>query len=85
MYYKSELDLRRVAARGMVRTPDALSLEDLAGMASDQDWSIRGIAAGELAGPYGDRGQELLMKLVRDDEPIVAGIARRSMGSCNED
>lgn len=85
VYYKSELDLRRVAARGMVRTPDALSLEDLAGMASDQDWSIRGIAAGELAGPYGDRGQELLMKLVRDDEPIVAGIARRSMGSCNED
>ncbi len=80
LYYKSELDLRRVAARGMIRIPGALSVEDLAGMASDPDWSIRGIAAGALAGPYGARGRELLMKLVRDDEPIVAGAARRSMG-----
>jgi HEAT repeat protein len=80
VYYKSDLDLRRVAARGMLRIPDALSVEDLAGMASDPDWSIRGLAAGALDGPYGARGQELLMKLVRDDEPIVAGMARRSMG-----
>jgi HEAT repeat protein len=80
VYYKAGLDLRRVAARGMSRIPDALSLEDLAGMASDQDWSIRGIAADALAGPYGDRGRDLLMKLCRDDEPIVAAIARRSMG-----
>ena len=80
VYYKASLDLRRVAARGMIRIPDALSLEDLAGMASDQDWSIRALSAGALAGKYGERGRELLMKLVRDDEPVVAGIARRSMG-----
>lgn len=79
VYYKSELDLRRIAARGMVRIPDALSVEDLAGMASDQDWSIRGIAAGALSSRHGDRGRELLMKLIRDDEAVVAGMARKSM------
>jgi HEAT repeat protein len=79
VYYKSDLDLRRAAARGMVRIPDALSVDDLAGMASDQDWSIRGIAAGALPGRYGTRGHELLMKLIRDDEAVVAGMARRSM------
>ena len=85
VYYKSDPDLRRVAARGLTRTPDALSVEDLAGMASDQDWSIRGIAAGELACPYGARGRELLLKLIRDEEPIVADVARRSMGVCSGD
>ncbi len=79
VYYKSELDLRRTAARGMVRIPDALSVEDLAGMASDQDWSIRGIAAGALSSRHGARGRELLMKLIRDDEAVVAGMARKSM------
>ena len=84
MYYKSGLDLRRAAARGLVRLPEALALDDLAGMASDQDWSIRGIAAGALNGSHGPGGRELLMKLGRDDEPVVAAMARRSLGDHHE-
>lgn len=83
-FENGNIEIRRIAAEGLVRIPEALDLAGLKEMASDEDWSVRSFAAwglGRLASP---EARVPLLDLCRDLEPLVARIARDALGRTRE-
>jgi HEAT repeat protein len=74
-----EREIRRVAARGLVRVVDRTHLPLLLSMAADADWCIRVEAARGLGRLRLPEGHEALLTLARDVEPAVASAAREGI------
>jgi HEAT repeat protein len=74
-----EMEIRRVAARGLVRVVDRTQLPLLLAMAADADWYIRTEAARGLGRLRLAEGHDALLTLARDVEPAVATAAREAL------
>jgi HEAT repeat protein len=74
-----ELEIRRIAARGLARVMDRTHLPLLLSMAGDADWCIRAEAARGLGRLRLAEGNDALLTLARDVEPAVATAAREGL------
>ncbi|HEV7783883.1 MAG TPA: HEAT repeat domain-containing protein [Thermoanaerobaculia bacterium] len=76
---ESEIEIRRVAARGLTRLVDATHLPLLIKLAADADWCVRAEAARGLGRLRLAEGHDTLLTLARDVEPAVASTARDAL------
>jgi HEAT repeat protein len=76
---ESEIEIRRVAARGLARLVDTTHLPLLIRLAADADWCIRAEAARGLGRLHMAEGHDTLLTLARDVEPAVASTARDAL------
>ena len=74
-----EMEIRRVASRGLARVVDRTHLPLLLSMAADADWCIRAEAARGLGRLRLAECHDTLLTLARDVEPAVAGAAREAL------
>ncbi len=76
---EDEVEIRRLAARGLAELADPADAPLLRNLARDPDWGIRN----EAARGFGRLGRldvrETLLTLARDVEPVVARTARQSL------
>jgi HEAT repeat protein len=76
---ESEMEIRRVAARGLARMVDATHFPLLTRLAGDAEWCIRAEAARGLGRLRMPEVHDILLTLARDVEPAVASTARESL------
>jgi HEAT repeat protein len=77
---ESEMEIRRVAARGLASLADPKQLPLLLKLAGDADWCIRDEAARGLGLLGLPECRAPLLTLARDVEPVVALSARAALG-----
>jgi HEAT repeat protein len=75
---EEDVEIRRLAARGLAELGDPADAPTFRRLARDPDWGIRNEAARGLAAGSGD-GRDTLLTLARDVEPVVARTARQSL------
>ncbi|HJX52670.1 MAG TPA: HEAT repeat domain-containing protein, partial [Polyangia bacterium] len=75
-----DVELRRVASDGFVRTAGAGELEQMVALARDADWVVRNHAAWGLGRMGLPAAKPHLMVLARDVETLVARTARAALG-----
>ena len=71
-----DIEIRRLAARGLAMVADRTRLTLLVSLAADADWAIRAEAARGLGRLRMAECHSTLLTLCRDLEPGVAGVAR---------
>jgi HEAT repeat protein len=76
---EAEVEIRRVAARGLADLADPADAQTFRRLARDPDWGIRNEAARGLAWSGAADGRDALLTLARDVEPVVARTARQSL------
>jgi HEAT repeat protein len=74
-----ELEIRRVAARGLMEMARPEDFELFLSLAEDPDWVLRNEAAAVLGRIRRPEGRKTLLNLARDLEPAVARTARASL------
>jgi HEAT repeat protein len=75
---EADVEIRRLAARGLAELADPADGATFRRLARDPDWGIRNEAARGLAAGSTD-GRDTLLTLARDVEPVVARTARQSL------
>jgi HEAT repeat protein len=75
----ADVEIRRLAARGLAELADPADTQTFRRLARDPDWGIRNEAARGLAAAGATDGRETLLTLARDVEPVVARTARQSL------
>jgi HEAT repeat protein len=76
---EDDVEVRRLAARGLADLADPADAATFRRLARDPDWGIRNEAARGLAWCGAGDGREALLTLARDVEPVVARTARQSL------
>jgi HEAT repeat protein len=76
---EEDVEIRRLAARGLADLADPADVGTFRRLARDPDWGIRNEAARGLAWCGAGDGREALLTLARDVEPVVARTARQSL------
>jgi HEAT repeat protein len=76
---EEDVEIRRLAARGLADLADPADVGMFRRLARDPDWGIRNEAARGLAWCGAGDGREALLTLARDVEPVVARTARQSL------
>ena len=76
---EDDVEIRRLAARGLAELADPADAQTFRRLARDADWGIRNEAARGLAWSGAADGREALLTLARDVEPVVARTARQSL------
>jgi HEAT repeat protein len=75
---EEDVEVRRLAARGLAELGDPADAPTFRRLARDPDWGIRNEAARGLAAGAAD-GRDTLLTLARDVEPVVARTARQAL------
>ena len=76
---EDDVEVRRIAARGLAELADPADAQTFRRLARDPDWGIRNEAARGLAVAGAADGRDTLLTLARDVEPVVARTARQSL------
>jgi HEAT repeat protein len=76
---EEDVEIRRLAARGLAELADPADGQTFRRLARDPDWGIRNEAARGLATTGAADGRDTLLTLARDVEPVVARTARQSL------
>jgi HEAT repeat protein len=76
---EEDVEIRRLAARGLADLADPADAQTFRRLARDPDWGIRNEAARGLAWSGAADGRDALLTLARDIEPVVARTARQSL------
>jgi HEAT repeat protein len=76
---EADVEVRRLAARGLAELADPADTQTFRRLARDPDWGIRNESARGLAAAGAADGRDTLLTLARDVEPVVARTARQSL------
>jgi HEAT repeat protein len=76
---EADVEVRRLAARGLAELADPADTQTFRRLARDPDWGIRNESARGLAAADAADGRDTLLTLARDVEPVVARTARQSL------